>query len=172
MNRHLAVSLSFLAVACASTHVPVGDPSASKAQFDLLCSLEGRWTSVMENDGQRQESETEFHVTGAGSAVQEILAKGTSHEMISMYHLDGGRLMHTHYCAAGNQPRMVAVDRGSHGEIAFEFLDATNMPSPDAMHMHQMRMLVRDADQVEEWWQGYKDGALAHEAHFVLTRKK
>ena len=29
-------------------------------------------------------------------------------DMISMFNLDGDRVVLTHYCAAGNQPRMVA----------------------------------------------------------------
>jgi hypothetical protein len=103
--------------------------------------------------------------------VQETLFKGHEHEMVSMYHMDGDRLMHTHYCAAGNQPRMVAQPPTQHGEIAFEFLDATNLPSTNTTHMHQMRMVVKDSNHIEEWWQGWDEGKVGPAAHFVLTRK-
>jgi hypothetical protein len=80
--------------------------------------------------------------------------------------------MHTHYCSQGNQPRMVAVAPTRHGEVAFEFKDATNLKSTNDVHMHQMRIWVKDANHIEEWWQAWENGkAGAHEAHFVLTRK-
>lgn len=172
MNISFALVPFALVAACSTTHDSVGDATAAKAQFDLIHSLEGTWTAKGEHDGQTMESETQFHATGAGTTMMETLFKGQPHEMVSMYHVDGGRLMHTHYCAAGNQPRMIALPGGAKGEIAFEFSDATNMPSPNATHMHRMRMVVHDADHVEEWWQGFSNGAKEHEAHFMLTRKK
>ena len=45
--------------------------------------------------------------TGGGSAVTETLFPGTAHEMMSVYHMDGDDLVLTHYCAGGNQPRMM-----------------------------------------------------------------
>ena len=47
-----------------------------------------------------------YRVASGGSVVQETLFPGSPHEMISMYHLAGGQLVMTHYCAMGNQPRM------------------------------------------------------------------
>ena len=48
--------------------------------------------------------------------------------MLTLYHRDGNRLVLTHYCMAGNQPRMQAkpFDAGAN-ELAFEFLDATDL---------------------------------------------
>ena len=51
-----------------------------------------------------------YKLTGAGSALVETQFPGTGHEMVSVYHLDGDDLRMTHYCAAGNQPR-VKLDR-------------------------------------------------------------
>jgi hypothetical protein len=172
MNRSF-VLVSLLALgACSTTQSSLSDNETARSQLELLKSLEGEWVSTSTMGGETNEAVTTFHVTGAGSAVQETLLKGTDHEMVSMYHIDGGRLMHTHYCAMGNQPRMVAVAPTRHGEIPFEFKDATNMSSMNDMHMHQMKIWVKDANHVEEWWQGWENGkAGEHEAHFVLTRK-
>jgi len=55
--------------------------------------------------------------------------------MISVYHLDGDRLILTHYCEVGNQPRMQATSFDpKSNEIDFNFLDATNMPIPTPTH--------------------------------------
>jgi len=52
--------------------------------------------------------------------------------MTSAYHLDKEDLRMTHYCAAGNQPRLKAgsIDL-SKNLFRFDFVDITNLASPD-----------------------------------------
>jgi hypothetical protein len=46
---------------------------------------------------------------------------------------------------AGNQPRMQALAYNSEsGRLESQFLDATNLPSPDAGHMHDARIRIVD----------------------------
>lgn len=172
MQRLMLLCTAALACSCSTTHQSVGDTVQSKAQFELLSSLAGEWVGTVGGADQRSPVETSIRVTGNKSTVCETMFKGTDHEMVSMYHLDGDRLMHTHYCSAGNQPRMVALAPRAHGQIVFAFLDATNLVSPETEHMHEMRLQVVDADHIEQWWTGWKDGRADHTAHFVLTRKK
>jgi hypothetical protein len=172
MNRSLLIAPLLVLGACQATHSSMSDNAAARTQFDTLRSLEGDWTGVADHGGgQNSPVQTTFHVTGAGSAVQETMFKGDAHEMVSMYHLDGDHLVQTHYCAVGNQPRMVAKPTADHSTIAFEFKDATNMPSMEDTHMHSMRIVVKDQNHIEEWWQGWENGKPSHEAHFTLTRK-
>ncbi|MBL8860104.1 MAG: hypothetical protein JNL28_16460 [Planctomycetes bacterium] len=172
MQRLLTLVPLAILCACSSTRSSVQDASNAKAQYALMASLAGEWTGEADHGSEKFPIHTEFHVTGNGTTVAETMFKGTEHEMISMYHLDGGRLMHTHYCAAGNQPRMVAQPSSSKNTIFYAFHDATNLPSPDVMHMHEMKILVKDADNIEEWWTGYVNGKPDHTAHFILKRKK
>jgi hypothetical protein len=165
------LSLALLA-ACSTTKSAVGVENDSKAQLELLSSLAGDWTGTAGVGDESFPVETSFRVTGHKSTVVETMFKGTEDEMVSMYHLDGTSLLHTHYCAAGNQPRMVALATEAHGQISFDFLDATNMKSNDEQHMHSMKIQVKDKDHIEEWWTAWKDGKADHTAHFVLTRKK
>jgi len=77
--------------------------------------------------------------------------------MVTVYHPDGGRLMMTHYCSLHNQPRMRAdTAPAENGKLVFNFVDATNMPSPDAMHMHKLVVTFVDKDHfAQEWtWKG------------------
>jgi hypothetical protein len=84
--------------------------------------------------------------------MSEIVGKG-SEDMISMFHLDGPhRLLLTHYCGAGSQPRMEASVSPDGKTITFNFLDVTNLASPDAGHMQRMVLtLLDDNHHTEEW---------------------
>lgn len=73
-------------------------------------------------------------------------------EMVTMFHLDGPVLMVTHYCSAGNQPRMVASSISHPKEIAFTFKDATNLASPTAGHMRGLVLTLVDADHHKQSW--------------------
>jgi len=115
--------------------------------------------------------EVNYRVTSGGSAVEETIMKGTEHEMVSMYHLDGDKLVMTHYCMLGNQPHLVARRSSDPHVIAFDFAGATNMRSANDPHMHDMQLTVKDKNHIESTWEGYKDGKPEHAAHFELTRK-
>ena len=79
-----------------------------------------------------------------------MLGEGTEHEMPTIYHMDGDRLMATHYCAAQNQPRMVLKPGGE--KLQFEFLDVTNLKSPEAGHMRRMAITILDKDHIQQEW--------------------
>ncbi len=172
MKLAWTVAPSLVLAACQTTQSSMNNEAVARTQFDTLRSLEGDWSGTADHGGgQTSPVDTTFHVTGNGSTVQETLFKGSPHEMMSMYSLDGDHLVHTHYCSAGNQPRMVAETTGDRSTIAFDFKDATGMKSMEDMHMHNMRIVVKDQDHIEEWWQGWENGKPSHEAHFMLTRK-
>ena len=69
-------------------------------------TLDGEW-EMTGPDGEK--GYAVFKTMAAGSAVREIMFPGTAHEMTNVYHMDGPSLIVTHYCAAGNQPRMRAT---------------------------------------------------------------
>ncbi len=79
--------------------------------------------------------------------------------MLTVYHLDGDRLILTHYCMAGNQPRMQASSfNPDTGELQFQFLDVTNLASPGAGHMHNARFRLVDNNHLKTEWQFYENG--------------
>jgi hypothetical protein len=98
-----------------------------------------------------QSVQVNFKETAGGSAIMsEILGK---EDMISMIHLDGpNRLLMTHYCGAGNQPRMQASVSPNGKTVTFNFVDATNLATPDDGHMQKMVLtLLDDNHHTEEW---------------------
>lgn len=142
----------------------VGQSEAQRS-FERLKTLAGTWQGKMP-DGRAVA--VSYRVTSNGSAVMSEIAE--HEDMITMFHLDGNRLLMTHYCGAGNQPRMQATTSPDGKSITFKFLDATNLASPDAGHMHRMVLTMLSPDHHTEAWSFLQNGKEMTE-QFDLYRK-
>lgn len=120
--------------------------SKENAAFDKLKALTGDWEGTVAWTGKPASPITaHYSMTGNGSAVVENL----SNNMTSVYHLDGANLRVTHYCAAGNQPRLRATSFGpDNSSVSFSFVDATNMSSPSAGHVDGIELKFLAPDHV------------------------
>ena len=146
--------------------VPQSKPATG---FDQLKTLAGEWEGKTENG---KSVRVYYKVISGGSALLETLAPGGEPEMLTVYNLDGNHVMLTHYCSAGNQPRMraLAATPGAK-EFNFAFLDATNLASPAAGHMHKLAIRLEDNDHFTQRWTWRDNGKEATEV-FHFTRKK
>ena len=101
-----------------------------------------------------------FTIIANGSVLMELSEFEAHPEqaMVTMYHLDGDRLMLTHYCAAKNQPRLVATSVDAEGRLNFTFLDATNISSRDVGHMGSARYRLIDEEHFSSQWTFFQDG--------------
>ena len=167
--RTLAAVVVILIVVFSASFI-VAQSDAHKS-FDLLKGLEGNWAG---KNSQGQTIQVTFRLTAGGSALMsEILEpaseKRGAEDMISMFHMDGERLLMTHYCAAGNQPRMKLV--AAYGKaVSFDFMDGTNIGAGDG-HMQHVTITVPDADHhVEEWT--FLDHGKEMKEVFTLERAK
>lgn len=142
--------------------------SNAQKSFDTLKALAGNWEG---KNNQGQTLRVDFRETAGGSALlSEIHGQGPEN-MISMFHLDGDRLLMTHYCGAGNQPRMKATLAPDGKSVVFDFIDATNLSSPEAGHMHHVVFTMPDADHHTEEWTFLDHGKEMKES-FTLQRAK
>lgn len=115
-----------------------------------------------------------FKVTAGGSAVHETNFPGQPEEMVSVYHLDKGDLVMTHYCMLGNQPRMKADPKAPANQIKWVFAGGTNFDPAKDMHMHSAVLTFVDDDHITldgEAWDGGKP-AHDHCGQMKLVRKK
>ena len=160
-----ARTLILAAVALAAT-CAFAQTDAEKA-FNAIKNLPGTWEGKGPDGHAFQVT---FKVVSGGSAVEsEILVP--NEDMISMFHMDGAnRLMMTHYCAAGNQPRMQASVSPDGKTFTFTYVDATNLASPDAGHMQKMVLTLIDANHHTEEWT-FADHGVEHKELFDLHRK-
>jgi len=162
--RKIAIAAASLIVLF-STSLVMAETDAHKT-FDMLKGMEGNWTG---KNAQGQPLQVTFRSTAGGSAlVSEIRADGKD-DMITMFHLDGDRLLMTHYCSAGNQPRMKAVTSDGKS-VSFEFVDGTNI-GPDDGHMQRVTFAKSDTDHHTEDWVYVAHGKEMKEL-FTLERSK
>jgi hypothetical protein len=119
----------------------------ARKTFDQLKGMEGNWVG---KNGKGEPLQVTFRSTAGGSALMsEIHGKGPEN-MITMFHVDGDRLLMTHYCGAGNQPRMKVITADAKS-VGFEFVDGTNIGPGDG-HMQRVTFTQPDADHhLEEW---------------------
>jgi len=141
---------------------------AQSPEWERLKTLVGHWEGTMAEGGQSMPATVEIRMTGDGSAIMHVLGKDSPYEMVTMIHPDGKRLLATHYCAAHNQPRMALVPSAKPNQVAFDFVDGTNI-APGDLHMRSVVFTFTDADHHEEAWTSSGE---SKPALFAFTRKK
>ncbi len=150
--KHLVLIASLLAtstVGGAPKSDKAGDATAAFARLKVLV---GEWQS----DSKARLS---YELVAGGTALVERESMPDMPPMLTVYYVDGERLLLTHYCMAGNQPRMQArrFDAAS-GEIDFDFLDATNLATSAAGHMHSAKVWLTDNNHFSSEWTYYENG--------------
>jgi hypothetical protein len=142
MKRHyLLIANLLLAAAAIQAAGPKSERSSDAAAFARLKTLAGEWDA----DTRMGKAHLSYEVIAGGTALVE---KETAE-----------RLLMTHYCMAGNQPRMQArAFNPESGEVQFQFLDATNLSGAGAGHMHSATFRLVDNNHLATAWDFYEDG--------------
>jgi hypothetical protein len=164
---------ALVAILAQSPAAPAPDRTASENALAWLKSAAGAWEGTLEWSGARSGKgalKANYSVAAAGSAVVEELVMNGVSSMTSVYHVDGADLRMTHYCAAGNQPRMRA--QGWKGNtLSFRFVDVANLKSPSDGYMSSLNIKLEDADHVTAEWT-YRDNGKETTYAFHLQRVK
>jgi hypothetical protein len=149
------------------------DAKDVQAAFERFKKLAGDWQLASPKDeASRDKIAVRYRLTARESAVVETLFPDTDKEMATVYHRDGDRLVLTHYCCCGNQPRMCARIGDDKDELVFEFAGGSNLDPAKDMHMHNYWVRFVDADHLHAEWEYYVDGKAAGKHVFDLVRKK
>jgi len=149
--------------------------SDAQKAFDKMKTLAGSWegrvtTVPPEADIEGKLAQVSLRVTSMGNALmQEATSAGRPDDPITMFYLDGDRLLLTHYCDAGNRPRMTGKLSADGKTVAFEFLDVAG--STQYGHMHHGSFTIIDSNHHTEDWT-FMHGDKPVHAHFDLQRTK
>jgi hypothetical protein len=148
----------------------------AQKSFDKLKTLAGSWEGRVTTVPPKPDIEgklmtTSLRVTSMGNAiVHEMTGAGRPDDPITMLYLDGDRLLLTHYCDAGNRPRMTGKTSPDGKSVEFEFLDVAG--STQYGHMHHAVFTAVDANHHIEDWTYMQPGDKPVHAHFDLQRTK
>lgn len=171
--RTTRILLSFLLI---SFSVSAFAQSDAQKAFAEVKGLAGEWegpvtTTPPVPEMQGIKTHVSLRVTSMGNALlHEMRTEGRPDDPITMLYLDSDRLLLTHYCDAGNRPRMVGKAASDGKTVEFEFLDVAG--STDFGHMHQAAFTAIDADHHTEEWTFHLAGDKHVRAHFDLRRVK
>jgi len=175
--RSLAVVavLGYASVMCAQEmQKPEAQKSEAQKSFDQLKTLAGSWQGTMSIDPPSKEfdgktAQVSLRPTSMGNALMhEMKVSGRSDDPITMLYLDGDHLLLTHYCDAGNRPRMVARTLSDGKTVEFDFLDLSG--SNDYGHMHHATFTAIDANHHVEEWTYMERGDKPTKVRFNLQR--
>ena len=168
MTRSILLLGLGLGSSCASTspaQTAVGGPG-----LEALAALEGVWVEVGENGASTGRVTNVFRTTAGGSAVSEVVFPGEPEEMLTVYQAGRRGLELTHYCAAGNAPRML-LDEGSTAEdLRFTCIGGVGLEDHATGHMHTGRIVVLGPDRLRTEWAFLEAGENTFTGVFEIQR--
>jgi hypothetical protein len=161
MNTRLFVISAGMVLVLAVNALPITQSDSSKTAateaFNRFKQLAGKWQGRSTKGWQET---VVFHtIAGESVVVEDSLDAHPNERMMTMFHLDGDRLMLTHYCVAKNQPRLVATAFADGGKtVTFTFLDGANIPTRDRGHMDKAVIRFIDDNHMTSQWTWYQGG--------------
>src|SRR5215475_7378504 len=100
------------------------DPSAPWAR---LKTLVGTWRRTDASTPASKAFRIRYRLISADTVLVEEFGDPAKQVTQTVFHPDGERLLATHYCAQGNQPRLQLRTGPASDTLVFDFLDATNL---------------------------------------------
>lgn len=151
-------------------------PTEAQQTFKALKALAGTWeghvtTTPKAVEVEGKAAKVSLRVTSMGNLLMhEMNVDGRPDDPITTLYLDEGKLMLTHYCDAGNRPRMVAKTSPDGKTVEFDFVDVSGPLTYG--HMHHVKFTIIDADHHSEEWTFMVPGDKHVTAHIDLERVK
>ncbi len=154
---NLSVSLLVLPVCMLVSAAPACAGDDPPPAFRKLRSLAGEWHGTLPSG---EPIRITYEEINGGAVVERYRSTDPMWwNMSSAYHLDGERILMTHFCSWGNHPRMSASPAHATAvdSLEFEFLDmARNEPSNG--YMRNVTFEFEDEDHLEHHWTWREDG--------------
>ncbi len=141
----------------------------SEAAFARLAALAGEW----EGTQQGVAVTLTYTLIADGTALMEEMRPAGSASMITMFSVDGNRLLATHYCSAGNQPQMAtgAIASADPPSLEFSLLRVTGLKTPGDWHNTGLAVSLEDVNHMTQRW-SYEDHGKTGTNVFHYARKR
>lgn len=115
----------------------------AKKIFNTISKLAGEWKGTYSNGNQHRVS---YQLISNGTVLVETWTMSPTRVSMTIYSVDGDRLIATHYCPQGNQPRLTFMEKTSDNRLQFRFLDGTNLQDPNGSHQHAFWLSIESPE--------------------------
>jgi len=164
LPKFTPLAILFFAPLCVPARAePPAAKSDAQKSFDLLKNLAGTWQGpvttepAQHNMGDGTFTQVTMRVTSRGNAfVHEVYEPNKPDDParydhpLTMFYVEGDRLLLTHYCDAGNRPRMSGKVSPDGKKVEFDLVDVSG--STERGHMQHAVFTFVDADHhIEDW---------------------
>lgn len=136
--------------------LPSGLPAAAtlfeRADFNHALAFEkmkGFVGTYDEVDEDGKPARIDYTLISRGSALVENWTFANGKGEMTVFHMDKGQLVATHYCASGIQSTMILAPITTPGVYNFTLRSATNLPDPAKAHNSGFGYTISDLDTVE-----------------------
>lgn len=150
-NRHR----SHVTVPAKVAEAPSTAPSAALAAFEKIKGLVGEWEAREGVNYGGKPIRVTYKLVSNGSGVMETYTQVGADliDMVTVYHLDGDKLMMSHFCAVNNQVRLRAEPvLEADKELRFSYVDASNLSASNKEVMNGLVITFQDRDHVTQRW--------------------
>ncbi len=162
MKKLIAILVA-LAGAAAFSHAKELDsqpvqPELAVAAFERYKAMQGDWRG---ESTKGWKDKVRFQTIARESVVMQTseFEAHPGETMVTMIHIHDGQLMLTHYCVAGNQPRLVATKiNADASQLTFTYKDGTGLSSRDQGHMDKVKIQFGADGSFTSQWTWYQDG--------------
>jgi|ERR1044071_2952056 hypothetical protein len=131
--------------------------------FEVFQSLKGSW--MIQAGDKTLPFQMTYDVQSHATIVTEQFGKE-----LSVFCLDGGSFLMTHFCNRGNQPRLKLKSGGPAGSYEFDMFDITNLKNAADPHVQRIIYQILDPQHMnlEIIW---KKGADEESEKYILTKR-
>lgn len=136
--------------------------------FEKLKPLVGEWKGTTPTGRVFGVS---YQLIAKNSVLVETWTMAPGRQTMTVYHLDGNNLLATHYCSAGNQPRLQLKAPAAPDNFVFDFVSSTNLPDPQVSHQHQFDIQLTGPDAFSRS-ETYLEKGVADTERVAYTRLK
>ena len=137
--------------------------ASPRAAFDKLKSLQGIWT--IESNGKKLSIDATYDVASKNSVVTEYFGKE-----LSVFTIDKERLVMSHFCNIGNQPRLSLKETSNPDVLEFDMFEIGNSKSSELPHVYKViyDFTKKDRINLELVW---KNKGVDESEKYLLSRK-
>lgn len=126
------LTFALLASSALPPVVPAATPIDHAAVFEQFKALEGTYEEIGMDGAPAR---VEYRLISRGTALTETWYMPVGKEELTVFHMDNGTLVATHYCASNMQSTMTLGPSADGGDqFPFQLRSISNQADPDAAH--------------------------------------